>query len=74
MFGGSLADPFAVQPATYATRTSQLGQKNASGQKAARAPPWVPSRPADPMRPFLVLSALAALNGLDPSAQVRLSD
>lgn len=75
MFGGALADPFegaswtAGLPTTDAARARQLGKANAPGE--ANGASWVPSRPNDPRRPFLVLSALAALNGLDPAAQVR---
>jgi len=77
MFGGSLADPFEAANVSGqldygGARTSKMGQK-----RAAEASPggevlsWQPSRPEDPMHPFLVLSALAALHGLDPASQVR---
>ena len=74
MFGGSLADPFEAanfsSPLGHgAARTSKMGQKSSAFESGGVS--WKPLHPADPMRPFLVLSALAALHGLDPASLVR---
>lgn len=77
MFGGSLADPFEAanvsgQLGHGGARTSKMGQNRAAEAiSGGEVLSWQPSRPADLMRPFLVLSALAALHGLDPASQVR---